>query len=190
MNRRGLLGVVAVLVLVGLVGTGSVIAFAGAGPGGVGGLLGDTSDPPALLHFESAGAHCTDDFTANGSTSVVAGAENTEITYSRNVSLPGPSYAVGGPTFERTNDSAYVLDVPTEETEKAPRSCSGVARYNGTMRIPAGEDPWTLVVKHDGETVTTLRGDSNRSLLGGSASVGGSASAPDSTTNSTNSSEN
>jgi len=187
MNRRGLFAVVAVIVLVGSVGAGSVIAFAGSGPAGVGGLFGDTSDPPALLDFESAGAHCTDDFSANSSTSVVAGAENTEITYSRNVSLPGPSYAIGGPTFDRVNESAYVLDVPIEETAKEPRSCSGVARYNGTMRIPAGEEPWTLVVKHDGERVTTVRGDSNRSLLGGSASVSGSASAPPS--NSTSSSE-
>jgi len=187
MNRRGPIAVVAVLVLVGLVGTGSVVAFAGSGPAGVGGLLGDTSDPPALLQFESAGVQCTDDFSANGSTSVVAGAENTEITYSRNVSLPGPSYAIGGPTFERTNESTYVLDVPIAETANAPRSCSGVARYNGTMRIPAGEEPWTVVVKHGGKTVTTMRGDSNRSLLGGSASVSGSASAP--TTNSTSSSE-
>lgn len=187
MNRRSLFAVVAVLVLVGLVGTGSVIAFAGTGPAGVGSLLGDTSDPPALLHFDSAGAHCTDDFMANSSTSVAPGAENTEISYSRNVSLPGPSYAIGGPTFERVNESTYVLDVSIEETEKAPRSCSGVARYNGTMRIPAGEDPWNLLVQHDGETVTTLQGDSNRSLLGGSTSVSGSASAPEPTTNSTTS---
>lgn len=189
MNRRGLLAVIAVLVLVGLVGTGSVIAFAGTGPAGIGSPLGDTSDSPALLHFESAGAHCTDDFMSNSSTSVVAGAENTEITYSRNVSLLGPSYAIGGPTFERMNESTYVLNVPIEETEKAPRSCPGVARYNGTMRIPASEDPWNLLIKHDGETVTTLHGDSNRSLLGGSASVGQSVSASEPTTNSTTSSE-
>ncbi|WP_348609622.1 hypothetical protein [Halobaculum rarum] len=189
MNRRGILAVVTVLVLVGLVGIGGVIGITGTGPAGVGSLLGDTSDPPALLHFESAGAHCTDDFMSNSSTSVVAGAENTEITYSRNVSLPGPSYAIGGPTFERMNDSTYVLNVPIEETEKAPRSCPGVARYNGTMRIPAGEDPWNLLIKHDGETVITLSGDSNRSLLGGSASVSGSVSGPEPTTNSTTSSE-
>jgi len=188
MNRRALLAAVAVLALIGLVGTGSVVAFTGVGPTGVGDVFGETSDPPALLHFESAGAHCADEFAANSSTSVAAGAGNTEITYARNVSLPGPSHAIGGPTFERLNESAYVLDVPIEETEKAPRSCSGVARYNGTMRIPAGEDPWTLIIKHDGETVTTLRGDSNRSLLGGSAGVSGSASASDHASDSTNSS--
>lgn len=189
MNRRGLLVVVTVLVLVGLVGIGSILTSAGTGLAGVDSLLGDTSDSPALLHFESAGAHCTADFTSNSSTSVATGAENTEITYSRNLSLPGPSYAIGGPTFERVNESTYVLNVPIEETEKAPRSCSGVARYNGTMRIPAGDDPWNLLIKHDGETVTTLSGDSNRSLLSGSASVGGSVSASKPTTNSTTSSE-
>ena len=189
MERRGLLGVVAVLALVGLVGTGSVIAFTGIGPGEAGGLLGDESDPPALLHFDSDGAHCPDEFMANSSTSVASGPENTEIAYSRNVSLPGPSYAIGDPTFERLNESAYVLDVPTEETGNASRPRSGVVRYTGTMRIPAGDDPWTLIVRHDGETVTTLRGDSDSSLLGGSTSVSGSVSAPDPTSNSTNSSE-
>ena len=188
MDRRGLSAAVAALVLVGLIGAGSVVAPGGAAPGGVGGLFGDASDPPALVAFDSAGAHCPDAFSANGSTSVSVGAANTEITYARNVSLPGPSHAVGGPTFERLNESAYVLDVPIEETGNATRSCSGAVRYNGTMRIPAGDDPWTLIVEHDGEPVTTLRGDSNRSLLGGSASVSGSASAPDSERNSTDSS--
>jgi hypothetical protein len=56
------------------------------------------------------------------------------------------------------------------------------------MRIPAGDDPWTLIVKQDGETVTTLRGDSDSSLLGGSTSVSGSVSAPARSDNSTNSS--
>jgi len=188
MNRRHLLAVVVVLVVVGLVGTGSVVAFVGTGPEGLGSLFSDTSDPPALLHFESAGAHCTENFVANSSTSVVTGGENTEITYSRNVSLPGPSYAIGGPTFERMNESTYVLNVPIEETEKAPRTCPGVARYNGTMRIPVDEEPWHLIIKHDGETITTLYGDSNRSLLSGSASVGQSVSASEPTANSTTSS--
>lgn len=188
MNRRSILVVVAVVVIVGMVGVGSVLAFVGGGQGGYGKLLGDTEEPPALLYFESAGAQCTDEFVANSSTSVVADT-NTKITHSRNVSLPGPSYAIGGPTFERMNESTYVLNVPIEETEKAPRTCSGFARYNGTMRIPAGEDPWQVIIKHDGETVTTLYGDSNRSVFGGSASVGQSVSGPEPTSNSTTQSE-
>lgn len=188
MNRRGLLAIFGVFLIVGLVGAGSALAIVGSETAGFDGLLGDAEDPPALLHFDSAGAQCTDDFMANSSTSVVAGDGNTEITYSRNVSLPGPSYAIGGPTFERVNQSTYVLDIPIEETDKAPRKCSGVARYNGTVRIPSGERPWNLIIKHDGETVTTLHGESNSSLLGGSASVSQSVSAPEPTSNSSTSS--
>lgn len=185
MARRSLLVVVIVLVSIG---TGSVLALADAGAGGPGALLGEASDPPALLQFDSEGVRCPDEFAANSSTAVAAGPGNTEITYARNVSLPGPSYAIGGPTFERVNESAYVLDVPIEETGNASRSCSGVVRYNGTMRIPAGDDPWTLIVKQDGERATTLRGDSDHSLLGGSTSVSGSVSAPAQTNGSANSS--
>ena len=184
MNRRGILAVIVVVVILGVVGAGSVLAFVGGSLGGPGSFLGDTENPPALLYFESAGGQCTDEFMANSSTAVVADT-NTRITYARNISLPGPSYAIGGPTFERINESAYVLNVPIEETEKAPRACSGVARYNGTMRIPAGEDQWQITIKHEGETVTTLYGDSNRSILGGSAGVGQSVSASEPTNNST-----
>ncbi|QKY16212.1 hypothetical protein [Halorubrum sp. CBA1229] len=185
MNRRGLVVVVAALALFV---TGSAVALAGPVSGGPGGLLGGASDPPALLGFDSDEVRCPDEFAANSSTSVSAGPGNTEITYARNVSLPSSSHAVGGPTFERLNESAYVLDVPIEEAGNASRSCSGVVRYNGTMRIPAGDDPWKLIVKHDGETVTTLRGDSDSSLLGGSTSVSGSVSASDRSSNATNSS--
>lgn len=185
MNRRNLLAVVSVLVFVVLVGTGTVITFVGTGPDDVGMLLDDTSDPPALLYFESAGTQCTEDFIANSSTSVVAGSSNTQITYSRNVSMPGPSYVLGGPTFEQINESTYVLNIPIEETEKAPRSCQGVAHYNGTMRIPAGDDPWNLIIKHNGEQITKLYGDSNQTLLGGSAGVGQRVSDSESTANST-----
>jgi hypothetical protein len=184
MNRQDILAVVAVIVVVGGIGVGSGLAFGGSGLGGFDNPLADAEKPPALLHFESVGAQCTDDFVANSSTSVVADT-NTKITYSQNVSLPGPSYAIGGPTFERMNESTYVLNVPIEETEKAPRTCSGVARYNGTMRIPAGEDPWQLIIKHDGERVTMLYGNSNRSAFGGSASVGQSVSGSENTSNST-----
>ena len=188
MNRRSLLAVVAILAVVSVAGIGGALAMAGAGPAGVSGLFGEEKHSPALLYFESAGAQCTDDFMANSSTRVVSGEANTEITYARNVSLPGPSYAIGGPTFERVNESTYSLDIPIEETQKAPRNCSGVTRYNGTVRIPAGEDPWQLIVTHDGDEVTTIHGESNSSLLGGSSRVGQSVSAPESTANSTTSS--
>ena len=187
MNRRGLAVVAAALALFV---TGSAVDLAGPVSGGPSGLLGGASDPPALLHFDTEEVRCPEEFAANSSTSVAAGPGNTEITYARNVSLPSSSHAVGGPTFERLNESAYVLDVPIEEAGNASRSCSGVVRYNGTMRIPAGEDPWTLIVKQDGETVTTLRGESNRSLPGGSTSVSVSVSAPEQTNDSADSSGN
>ncbi|MFC7324957.1 hypothetical protein ACFQMF_10245 [Halorubrum rutilum] len=186
MSRRSL---AVVVVALALFVAGSAVALAGPVSGGPGSLFGGASDQPALLHFDSDEVRCPDEFAANSSTAVSAGPENTEITYARNVSLPSSSYAVGDPTFERLNESAYVLDVPIEEAGNASRSCSGVVRYNGTMRIPAGDDPWTLIVKQDGETVTTLRGDSDSSLLGGSTSVSGSVSASESATDSTNSSE-
>ncbi|TKX74325.1 hypothetical protein EXE46_09475 [Halorubrum sp. GN11_10-6_MGM] len=185
MNGRGLVVVAALALFL----TGSAVALAGPASGGPGGLLGGASDPPALLHFDTDEVRCPDGFAANSSTAVSAGPDNTEITYARNVSLPGPSYAVGGPTFERVNESAYALDVPTEEAGTASRSCSGVVRYNGTMRVPAGDDPWTLIVKHDGETITTLRGESEHSLLGGSTSVSGSVSASEPTNDAANASE-
>lgn len=177
MNGRRFVAAAAVLAVVTAVaGAGAV----GAGPAStvLGEVLGDEEQhPPALLSFESAGAQCTDDFVANSSTSVRAGGPTTEITHARNVSLPGPSHAIGGPTFERYNETTYVLSIPVEETEKAPRDCAGVARYEAAMRIPAGDDPWRVVVEHDGETVTTLWGDADSSGAGSSVSAGGSASA-------------
>ncbi|MFB6105747.1 MAG: hypothetical protein ABEJ70_02115 [Halobacteriaceae archaeon] len=176
MERRGALAVVAVVVLA--VGVASAVAVVGTGALGFGDHGGASAQPPAMVSFTSAGARCTADFSPNSSTSVVAGGPNTRITYARNVSLPGPSYAVGRPTFERVNDSTYVLDVPIAETDKPTRACPGVARYNATVRLPAGEDPWRVLVRHDGERVTQFHGESNSSLLGGSARVGQRVSAP------------
>lgn len=168
--------VIAVCMVFGLV-TVAIITGTLAGVGPVSALFsGEESHPPALTSFESAGAQCTDDFMANSSMTVVGGEANTQITYARNVSLPGPSYAIGGPTFERINDSTYRLAIPLEETEKAPRECSGVARYNASMRIPSSDDPWRVIVNHDGKNITTLYGDSDGSIVGSSVSSGASAS--------------
>lgn len=132
----------------------------------------DDPKPPALVSFTSAGAQCTDEFRANSSSRVAGGGANTEVGYSRNVSLENPANAIGDPTFERINESAYALRVPVETTKKEPRDCPGVARYEANMRIPAGDDPWTILVYHDGEHVTTLYGDSDSSPTGGSVSSG------------------
>lgn len=171
-NRRV---VIAVSILGLVVLSGIVAAIVGVVP--VSALFeGEERHPPALTSFESAGAHCTENFMANSSTAVSGGGANTEITHSRNVSLPGPSYAVGGPMFERVNESTYHLSIPIEETKKAPRDCSGVARYNASMRIPAGDEPWRIIITHDGRNITTLYGDSDSSVVGGSASSGASVS--------------
>lgn len=189
MKRRGVLSIIVVLVIVGVISIGSVFAISGLGMPGFGDGTGEASQPPALLTFDSSVPECTDEYMTNSSTSIVAGGTNTEITYSRNVSLPGPSYAIGGPTFEQLNETTYVLDIPFENTSSEPRECAGVTRYNGTMRIPAGEEPWQLIVKHDGTTVTTLHGESESSLLGGSAEVGQSVSGSDPSSNATTTAE-
>lgn len=189
MNRRGLVAVVAALLIVSVAGVGGALALVGSGQAGLGSLFGETADAPALLHFESAGAECTDSFAANSSASVAVGGGTTEVTYARNVSLPDPADAIGEPTFARVNESTYVLGVPIEETEKAPRACPGVARYNATVRFPAGDEPWNLIVRHDGERVTTIHGDSNSTLLGGSASVSQGVSAPEPNGNTTTTAE-
>jgi hypothetical protein len=167
--KRTIVG--AIGVVIALIGTIAVAgAVAGVGPAAP--LITAEPQPPALLSFESAGTQCADQFLANSSTIVAGGGANTNVTFARNVSLPGPSEAIGEPTFDRRNASTYVLAVPTEETKKPPRNCSGVARYNASMRIPAGDDPWRIVVQHDGETVTTLEGDADSTSVSGSASAG------------------
>lgn len=179
MNRRAVLAVVAVLGVVSLVVLGVWVAGLGATFGIDGGVLGEDPKEPELLSFETDSVHCLDDddeYAANSSTVVAAGGANTEITYARNVSLADSETTIGAATFERVNDSTYLLSVPFEQSDDAARSCSGVVRYNGTVRIPAGDDPWTLVVEHDGERVTTISGDANSSALSGSASVSQSVS--------------
>lgn len=189
MDRRKIVAVVGVLGIAGLVGTAGLIAGVGGLPAGIDTVTGETETQPALLHFEAAGSQCTDRYEANSSSAVGVGGGSTEITHAQNVSLPDPSYALGTPTFEAINDSAYVLNVPIVETAKPPRDCQGVARYNGTMQIPTGESPWQLIVKHDNEEVTTIRGNSNQSLMGGSVSVSQGVSAPNPQANNTTASE-
>lgn len=169
--------IIAGLVAVGIVITVGVAgAFVGIGP--IAPIFGnDEPHPPALQSFDTGSVHCTEDFMSNSSTSVRGGGANTEITYAQNLSLSSPAHAVGGPTFERLNESTYRLSILTEETSAASRECSGVVRYNASMRIPAGDDPWRVIIQHDGANITTIYGDSNSTLTGGSTSAGGSASA-------------
>jgi hypothetical protein len=168
--------IIAGFVVVGIVITVGVAgAFVGIGP--ISPIFeNDEPYPPALQSFDTGSVHCTEDFMSNSSTSVRGGGANTEITYARNLSLSSHSHAIGGPTFERLNESTYSLSIPSEETSEAPRECSGVVRYNASMRIPAGDDPWQVIIRHDGTNITTIYGDSDSSLVGGSASGGGKVS--------------
>lgn len=177
------------MAILAAIGVGTVVAVSGLGVAGFGGIGSQPSQPPAVLEFDSTSPRCSEDVMVNSSTEVEADGADTEITYARNVSLPGPSYAIGGPRLERLNDTAYVLDIPFEETETVNRECAGVVRYNGTVRIPAGEDPWQLFIEHDGDRVTRLTGDTNRSIFGGSSQVGQSVSGSETPQNSTTPSE-
>ena len=167
MNRQYIVAAVVAIGLIGSVGVGSAIA--GVGPAAD--LLDE--EEQELLSFESAGTHCTESFMTNSSTTIENGPEDTTITHAQNISLPDSSYTVGTPSFEAVNESTYLLSVPTEEvTEKEPKGCTGVARYEASMQIPVGDDPWTIVVEHDNETAMTLYGDSNSTGASGSASAG------------------
>lgn len=178
MNHRSIAVIVIALGVVASIG----LLGAGLAAGPLSTVLGaEDRQPPALLSFDTAGPHCTDDHTANSSTSIRGGGPNTEITYIRNISLPSRAHAVGGPTFEQLDESTYLLSVPAEATSTTA-ACTGDSRsetsvrYNASMRIPAGEDPWRVIIQHDGRNVTTIHGDSESSLTGGSASGGGNVS--------------
>lgn len=169
--------VVAVAAVVGVVATAGIgSALVGVGPAAP---LLEQEQPPELVAFESTQAKCTDDFTSNTSTSVRSGGPNTEVTHVQNASLPDASHALGDPTFERVNESTYALSIPIEETGGEPSDCAAYARYEATVRFPAGDDPWRVVVAHDGETAITLFGDSDSSGASGSASAGGHVSGTD-----------
>lgn len=174
MNQRATIAglvVVGVVITAGVLGT--IVVVGPISPM----LANEEPHPPALQSFGTDSVRCTEEFMSNSSTSVRGGGANTEITYARNLSLSSPSDAIGGPTFNRLNESTYSLSIPTKETSAEPRECAGVVRYNASMRIPAGDDPWRVIIQHDGTNITMIYGDSDSSLIGGSTSAGGSASA-------------
>ena len=136
MNSRPLFAVLAVAGVVSFVVFALLVTGLGTTIGVEAGVLGEDPKDPELLSFETSSVHCPDDADArasNSSTLVGAGGANTEVTYARNVTLPDSSAVIGTATFERVNDSTYVLSVPFEESEDAARTCTGVVRYNGTV---------------------------------------------------------
>lgn len=169
MNRQQVVGVFVVLGVIGTVGVGSAVA--GVGPAAD--LLGPQHE---LEDFEVSAPQCTDDFSTNSSTAIESDGANTVITHAQNVSLADPGVSVGDPTLERVNESTYRLSIPTTSSDGVAAQCIASARYNATMELPVDDEPWTVIVAHDGERATTLYGDSNSSGASGSASAGASVS--------------
>lgn len=170
MNRQYVVAAVVAIGLIGTVGVGS--ALAGVGPAAD--LLEE--EQHELLDFAVSDPQCTDAVSTNSSTSIQNAGEDTRITHAQNISLADASVSVGNPTFERLNESAYVLSVPTEETDELGAQCIAYARYEASMQIPVDDEPWTVIVEHDNETAMTLFGDSNSAAASGSASAGAQVS--------------
>lgn len=148
---------------------------------GIGGpSLGNTSDlpgDPSLDSFVSSGGACLADGGLNASTEIRPDGERTAVTISANVTVPATNYGLDAPTFERTGPTTYALNVTSsEESSKSPQECAGVAqaRYTANVRVPhAGSEDFSIVVRHDGEVVQTIRNGQDSS--GASAESGGSA---------------
>ena len=170
MNRQLAVGAI---VIIGLAGTAGV-ASAVTGVGPASNLLGGAQHE--LVDFEASEPQCTDDVISNSSTSIQNNGQKTTITHTQNMSLDHPGVMIGEPSLERLNDSTYVLSVPTEESDGMAAQCIAYTRYEATMQIAAGDDPWRVIVEHDNETAITLYGDSNSSGASASASAGASVS--------------
>jgi hypothetical protein len=178
MDTRTIFGVAALVSIIAIIGVTGIFAGIGAGTPIWTAVFGEDPEPAKLNSFGTGPVHCIEDDHINSSTSVDASGVNTHITYARNVTLPNRSYGIGNASFEQVNESAYALSVEIKPMNNTERACAGVVRYNGSMQIPAGDDPWSLIIKHNNETITTLHGFSNSTLLGGSAGVSQNVSAP------------
>lgn len=148
---------------------------------GVGGptLGGDAADLPGEVSFDSftsAGGTCVEEADLDASTELRPEGDETALAISANVTVPATNYALDAPTVERTGPTTYALNVTSREvTEKQPETCDGVAqaRYTVRFRVPhADRDPFTVVVRHDGEVVQEIRNGEDGSGVG--AENGGS----------------
>lgn len=166
------------LLAAGLVVLGVAVAALALGIGGPS-LGGDPADLPgeaSLVSFTSTGGTCLADGGLNASTELRSEGDGTSITTSGNVTVPATNYVLDGRAFERTGPTNYTLNVTsTEATAKPSRECDGVAqaRYTATVRVPhADRDPFTVVVRHDGEVAQTIRNGQD----GSGAEAGSNAS--------------
>jgi hypothetical protein len=178
MNTRVILGVAAFVGVIAIIGVTGIFTGIGTGTPVWTGVFGDDPEPAKLNSFEAGPVHCIEDDHTNTSTTVAASGVNTHITYARNVTLPDRSYGIGNASLEQVNESAYALEVEIKPMNNTERACAGVVRYNGSMQIPVGDDPWHLIIEHNNQTITTLHGYSNSTLLGGSAGVSQNVGAP------------
>ena len=151
------------LLAAGLVVLGVAVAALALGIGGPS-LGDDPADLPgetSLDSFTSTGGTCVADGGQNVSTELRPSGDTTSLTISANVTVPATNYVLERPTFERTGPTSYALNVTSSEaTEKSRRECDAVAqaRYTATVRVPhADRDPFTVVVRHDGEVAQTIR---------------------------------
>ena len=124
----------------------------------------DTADLPgeaSLDSFTSSGGTCVEMAQPDSSTELRPENGITHLTISANVTVPATNYVLDEPTFERTGPTSYALNVTSSEaTAKSPQECDGVAqgRYTVNVQVPhADRDPFTVVVRHDGEVVQTIQ---------------------------------
>jgi len=159
MTRRGVVAVLAIVGVVAIIGTGAVVAGIGLWPIGAGGPFGEEPHPPALLSSSRLAP------TVPMISLRTVRRRSPAAVQTPRLRTPGTSRCRARRTRSaarrssgRTNRRTFSR-YPSRTRTKAP-PCPGVARYEATMRIPAGDDPWRIVVNHDNETVTTIEGDS------------------------------
>lgn len=160
------------LLAAGLLVLAAVVAALALGIGGptIGGDPDDLPGEAALDSFTSTGGTCVEEADLDASTELRPDGEGTALTIAANVTVPATNYALDPPTVERTGPTTYALNVTRrEEAEKSPRECDGVAqaRYTANVRVPhADRDPFTVVVRHDGEVVHEIRNGEDGSGAG------------------------
>ena len=167
----------------GLVVLGVAVAAFALGIGGP--TFGnDTTDLPgesSLDSFSTTGGTCVEESILDSTVELDPANEVTPFTISANVTVPATNYVLDTPMFERTGPTSYALNVTSSEAaEKSPQECDGVAqiRYTANIQVPhADRDPFTVVVRHDGEVVQTIRnGEDGSGVEAESGANDGSAS--------------
>lgn len=130
-----------------------------------------TPESAAVTRFEQADARCVADQQRDLDVEENDSGGASYVTIAQNVSVEDAGHALVRPTVERVGEDRYVLNVTSNESEGMAAQCLAVIRYEATVRLPS--DDYTLVVRHDGERVATVRDGEDGSAAG--AKTGGSA---------------